>query len=104
MCADSFSRNPVNDYVGKNRIFEAKRVEVEEIRKALYDIQKHSEIPCVLQENNKMNITSDDLNQIVGTSLAGYDKTELSELQNKDLDLSVVLKSVKYNNPVINKL
>ena len=92
--ADFLSRNPVDDYVGSDRVFEAKRVDVEDIREALYRVRKASEFPVELHENSEI-VHSDASDNVFGSGLSGYSKEEISKFQLDDPDLKVVIEYIK---------
>lgn len=94
VCADSLSRNPVADYKGVDRVFEAKRVDVEELRNALYQIRKCKEFPCELQSAEVGHSVLDSDN-VFGSSLSGYTKDDIAKFQSDDPDLKIVIEEVK---------
>ena len=93
VCADALSRYPVDDYEGSDRIFEAKRVDIEDIRKALYHVRNCSEFPLDLHECTEVSMS--DIDNVFGTSLVGYGTDDMVKFQLEDSDLKFVVEQVK---------
>lgn len=95
LSADSLSRNPVTDYSGTDRLFEHKKVDVEDVRECLYTIRKGSELIDVSMQVNEIGVKSSVHNEDFCTELPSISKEELKLEQLQDADVSEVYKLVE---------